>query len=157
LNASATSITRVSIGSLPVAAIEALNVGGRIISSLELKAFQLHHLYRAMAFLGDTIEQVEKPTGAVRCTKDLVEEALFERRRDLFTEVELVFFDTTSLYFEGQAGEIGQRGHTKDHRPDLKQMVVGMAVDVEGRPICSEMWPGNTADVKTLIPVVKRR
>ena len=77
--------------------------------------------------------------------------------RDLFTEVELVFFDTTSLYFEGQAGEIGQRGHTKDHRPDLKQMVVGMAVDVEGRPICSEMWPGNTADVKTLIPVVKRR
>jgi transposase len=71
--------------------------------------------------------------------------------------VELVFFDTTSLYFEGRGGEsIGQRGHNKDHRPDLKQMIVGMAVDVEGRPICCEMWPGNTADVTTLVPIVKR-
>jgi transposase len=61
-----------------------------------------------------------------------------ERRRDLFTEVDLVFFDTTSLYFEGHGGEsIGKRGHNKDHRPDLYQMVVGMALDVEGRPICS--------------------
>jgi DDE family transposase len=121
------------------------------------EGLDLHHLYRAMAFLGDPIEQLDKPAGAVRCTKDLVEEALFERRRDLFTEVELVFFDTTSLYFEGQGGEsIGQRGHNKDHRPDLKQMVVGMAVDVEGRPICCEMWPGNTADVTTLVPIVKR-
>src|SRR5271167_486790 len=117
---------------------------------------ELHHLYRAMAFLGEAIEELEKPTGAVRCTKDLVEEALFDRRRDLFTEVELVFFDTTSLYFEGQGGEIGQRGHNKDHRPDLKQMVVGMALDVEGCPICCEMWPGNTADVTTLVPIVQR-
>jgi hypothetical protein len=121
------------------------------------EGLELHHLYRAMAFLGDAIEQLPKPTGAVRCNKDLIEEALFERRRDLFTEVELVFFDTTSLYFEGRGGEsIGQRGHTKDHRPDLKQMIVGMALDVEGRPICCEMWPGNTADVTTLVPVVKR-
>jgi hypothetical protein len=121
------------------------------------EGLELHHLYRAMAFLGDAVEQLQKPTGAVRCNKDLIEEALFERRRDLFTEVELVFFDTTSLYFEGQGGEsIGQRGHTKDHRPDLKQMIVGMAVDVEGRPICCEMWPGNTADVTTLVPVVTR-
>src|SRR6476661_3420099 len=120
------------------------------------EGLELHHLYRAMAFLGEAIEELEKPTGAVRCTKDLVEEALFERRRDLFTEVELVFFDTTSLYFEGQGGELGQRGHNKDHRPDLKQMVVGMAVDVEGCPICCEMWPGNTADVTTFLPIVKR-
>jgi Transposase DDE domain len=120
------------------------------------EGLDLHHLYRAMAFLGEAIEELEKPTGAVRCTKDLVEEAVFDRRRDLFTEVELVFFDTTSLYFEGQGGQIGQRGHNKDHRPDLKQMVVGMAVDVEGCPICCEMWPGNTADVTTLVPIVKR-
>jgi hypothetical protein len=121
------------------------------------EGLELHHLYRAMAFLGEAIEQFQKPAGAVRCNKDLIEEALFERRRDLFTEVELVFFDTTSLYFEGRGGEsIGQRGHTKDHRPDLKQMIVGMAVDVEGRPICCEMWPGNTADVTTLVPVVTR-
>jgi transposase len=68
-----------------------------------------------------------------------------------------VFFDTTSIYFEGRGGEsIGKRGHSKDHRPDLCQMIVGMALDVEGQPICCEMWPGNTADVKTLLPVVKR-
>jgi transposase len=122
------------------------------------EALDLHHLYRAMAFLGDGIESKgQKTLGTPRCLKDLIEEELFERRRDLFTEVDLVFFDTTSLYFEGRGGEsIGKRGHSKDHRPDLYQMVVGMALDVEGRPICCEMWPGNTADVKTLIPVVKR-
>src|ERR1700676_5125109 len=127
-----------------------------LISGTE--ALDLHHLYRAMAFLGEGIElKAQKPLGTPRCLKDLIEEELFERRRDLFTEVDLVFFDTTSLYFEGRGGEsIGKRGHNKDHRPDLYQMVVGMALDVEGRPICCEMWPGNTADVKTLIPVVKR-
>ena len=110
-----------------------------------------------MGFLGDPIEQLEKPTGAVRCTKDLIEESLFDSRRDLFSEVDLVFFDTTSLYFEGEGGQsIGKRGHNKDHRPDLKQMVVGMAVDVQGRPMCCEMWPGNTADVTTLVPIVQR-
>ena len=122
------------------------------------EALELHHLYRAMAFLGQEIESKgPKTLGTPRCLKDLIEEELFEHRRDLFTEVDLVFFDTTSLYFEGRGGEsIGKRGHNKDHRPDLYQMVVGMALDVEGRPICCEMWPGNTADVKTLIPVVKR-
>jgi transposase len=122
------------------------------------EALDLHHLYRAMAFLGQEIEpKGQKTLGTPRCLKDLIEEELFERRRDLFTEVDLVFFDTTSLYFEGRGGEsIGRRGHNKDHRPDLCQIVVGMALDVEGRPICCEMWPGNTADVKTLIPIVKR-
>jgi transposase len=122
------------------------------------EALELHHFYRAMAFLGQEIESKgQKTLGSPRCLKDLIEEELFERRRDLFTEVDLVFFDTTSLYFEGRGGEsIGKRGHTKDHRPDLYQMVVGMALDVEGRPICCEMWPGNTADAKTLLPVVKR-
>ena len=43
--------------------------------------------------------------GTPRCTKDLIEEGLFKRRRDLFTEVDLVFFDTTSIYFEGWGGE----------------------------------------------------
>ena len=127
-----------------------------LISGTE--ALDLHHLYRAMAFLGEGIElKGQKTLGTPRCLKDLIEEELFERRRDLFTEVDLVFFDTTSLYFEGRGGEsIGKRGHNKDHRPDLYQMVVGLAWDVQGRRICCEMWPGNTADVKTLLPVVKR-
>jgi hypothetical protein len=121
------------------------------------EGLELHHLYRAMAFLGEPLPSQEASAGPVRCTKDVLEEMLFERRRDLFTEVELVFFDTTTLYFEGHGGEtLGQRGHSKDHRPDLAQMVVGLAIDVEGRPICCELWPGNTADVKTLVPVIER-
>jgi hypothetical protein len=115
----------------------------------------LHQLYRTMGWLGEEIG--EGLMGSPRCTKDLIEEALFDRGRDLFSEVGLVFFDTTSIYFEGQGGEsIGQYGHSKDHRPDLRQMIVGIALDVEGRPICCEMWPGNTTDVKSLIPVIKR-
>jgi Transposase DDE domain len=119
---------------------------------------ELHQLYRAMAFLGEEVElRQENAAGPPRCLKDQVEEALFERRRDLFTEVDLVFFDTTSIYFEGEGGQsLGERGHSKDHRPDLRQMVVGLAVDVQGRPICCELWPGNTADVTTLKPVVER-
>lgn len=118
----------------------------------------LHHLYRAMAFLGNEIEdQEDKTSFSPRCTKDLIEEAMFYERRNLFTGLDLVFFDTTSIYFEGEGGEsLGEKGHSKDHRPDLNQMVVGAVLDEDGKPICCEMWPGNTADVKTLIPVVDR-
>ncbi|HEY0791728.1 MAG TPA: hypothetical protein VGD78_11755, partial [Chthoniobacterales bacterium] len=40
--------------------------------------------------------------------------------------------------------------------PDLAQRVVGLAIDVHGNPICCELWPGNTADAKTLVPVIER-
>jgi hypothetical protein len=118
----------------------------------------LHHLYRAMAWLGEELPAAEQ-RGATRLvplsTKDRVEEGIFERRRDLFTNLAVVFFDTTSIYFEGEGGEdLGQYGHSKDHRPDLYQMVVGAVLDGDGRPICCAMWPGNTTDVKTLIPIV---
>ena len=43
-----------------------------------------------------------------------------------------------------------------DHRLDLMQMVVGAVIDDKGQPICCEMWPGNTADVTTLLPIVER-
>jgi len=104
---------------------------------------ELHHLYRAMRWLGEA--------------KDEVEEALFAGRRDLFTELSLAFFDTTSLYFEGNGGEsLGQYGHSKDHRPDLRQMVMGAVLTGDGRPVCCELWPGNHADGKALLPVVDR-
>ena len=125
-----------------------------------VEELELQHLYRAMAWLGEELEGLEQGGAtpfAPRCSKDQIEEALFARRRDLFTGLSLAFFDTTTLYFEGEGGEsLGKRGHNKDHRPDLKQMVVGMVLSGEGRPICCEMWPGNTTDVKTLLPIVKR-
>lgn len=117
----------------------------------------LHHLYRAMAFLGGSLKDADMVLGSPRCVKDEIEEILFDRRRDLFTEVDLVFFDTTSIYFEGQGGRtLGRYGHSKDHRPDLRQMIVGIALDSQGWPLCCEMWPGNTTDVKTLPVVVER-
>lgn len=123
-------------------------------------ALQLHHLYRAMAWLGQELpqdQQMGKTPFTPRCVKDRIEEELFAYRRDLFTELQLVFFDTTSIYFEGDGGQdIGQRGYSKDHRPDLYQMIVGAVLDGQGRPICCELWPGNTTDVKTLIPIVDR-
>ena len=121
-------------------------------------ALSLHHLYRAMAFLGEELEdQKDSAPFAPRCTKDVMEEDLFLSRRDLFSGLDCVFFDTTSIYFEGDGGEtIGELGHSKDHRPDLRQMVVGVILDDHGQPVCSEMWPGNTTDVKTLVPVIKR-
>ena len=118
---------------------------------------ELHHLYRAMGWLGKQSIQLGHDARSLRCRKDLIEEELFRANRDLFSELELVFFDTTSLYFEGQGGEsLGQYGHSKDHRPDLKQMVVGAVLDGAGRPICCELWPGNLTDVSSLIPVIQR-
>lgn len=125
-----------------------------------VESLQLHHLYRAMAWLGEPLaedQQAGATPFAPRTTKDLIEEALFTQTRDLFSGLDLVFFDTTSIYFEGAGGEtIGQYGHSKDHRPDRKQMVVGMILDGEGRPVCCELWPGNTTDVTSLIPIVDR-
>jgi transposase len=123
-----------------------------------VEELSLHHLYRAMSFLGEkTEDQKDAMPFSSRCIKDLVEEGIFFERRDLFTGLDLVFFDTTSLYFEGEGGEtLGRRGHSKDHRPDLNQVVVGVVIDTHGKPVCCEIWPGNTTDVKTLIPVADR-
>ena len=48
------------------------------------------------------------------------------------------------------ARQLGQYGKSKDRRSDCKQMVLGMVIDGDGIPVCSEMWPGNTTDVTTL-------
>ena len=122
-----------------------------------------------MAWLGEALPEPELDSAtpfAPRCVKDLIEdlieERLFQHRRDLFSCLDLVFMDTTSLAFaslafEGQGGRrLGRHGYSKDHRPDLRQMILAVVLDGDGRPICSEMWPGNTADVTSLVPVVDR-
>ena len=121
----------------------------------------LHHLYRAMSWLGEEIGQGEAVgkdgcVAVARCVKDEIEEKLYRRRADLFSGLELVFFDTTSLYFTGQGGEMGDYGISKDHRSDCKQVVLGVVVDGEGTPVCSQVWPGNTADVSVLRAVARR-
>jgi transposase len=116
----------------------------------------LHQLYRAMAWLGEALTDQSGATRASRRTKDLIEEALFERRRNLFSDLSVVLFDTTSLMFTGGGESLGQFGVSKDHRPELHQVVVSVVLDEAGRPICSETWPGNATDVKSLLPVVTR-
>jgi hypothetical protein len=124
------------------------------------ESLSLHHFYRAMAWLGEELPEERQDHAtpfSPRTVKDEIEEALFARHRDLFTDLSVVFMDTTSLSFEGEGGDtLGAHGYSKDHRPDLKQMILAVVVDGEGRPICTEMMPGNTADVSVLVPVIDR-
>ena len=120
---------------------------------------ELHQLYRAMGWLGQPIDRTGNspiPEVGQRTTKDRIEELLFARKRDLFSTLSVLFFDTTSIYFEGEGGEsLGKLGHSKDNRPDLKQMVVGAALDEQGRPVACQILPGNATDVKLFFPAIK--
>jgi hypothetical protein len=123
-----------------------------------IEDIQLHHFYRAMGWLGGmSFSAADHWTHTPRRIKDDIEEQLFSLRRTLFSDLSMVFFDTTSIYFEGEGGvHLGQFGNSKDHRPDLKQIVVAVILDNEGNPICSEIVPGNITDVTTLVPVAQR-
>ena len=113
-----------------------------------LDAIDEDHCYRAMDLL------VEADT------EGKVQEAVFFACADLLNlEVDLLFFDTTSTYFErdepdptGEDGEAAFRayGHSKDHRPDLPQVIIGLAVTREGIPVRVWVWPGNTNDMSVL-------
>jgi hypothetical protein len=71
--------------------------------------------------LGEAVEEAADRSRAPRCIEDLIEERMFERRRDLFTDLSVEFMDTTSLSFEGEGGEsLGENGYLKDFRPDLQ-------------------------------------
>jgi len=101
---------------------------------------ELQHLYRAMDVLLEYRETIHKEVYVA--VADL-----------LNLEVDLIFFDTTSTYFEmDEEDEKGLRryGHSKDHRPDLPQVVIGLAVTKEGIPVKCWTMPGNTSDMKTV-------
>jgi hypothetical protein len=116
----------------------------------DAEGLTLEQAYKAMAWLGEE-------TADGRAMTDTVEEALYRHRQPLLGELSVAFFDTTSLYFEGRGGAtLGQRGFSKDFRPQLHQVVLGIVLDGHDRPIASFLWPGNTADVTTLLPVVER-
>jgi transposase len=92
-----------------------------------------------------------------------VQESVFFACADLLNlEVDLLFFDTTSTYFEADPDQADEDehapfralGHSKDHRPDLPQVVIGLAVTREGIPVRVWVWPGNTND-QTVITQVK--
>lgn len=105
----------------------------------------LQHLYRAMDFLLEQREEVQK-------------EVFFATADLLNLEVDLLFFDTTSTYVErDEEDEKGLRkyGYSRDNRPDLPQVVIGLAVTKEGIPVRCWVLPGNTQDVTTVEKVKK--
>jgi transposase len=104
------------------------------------ESIELQHLYRAMDVLLEYREVIHK-------------EVFFAVADLLNLEVDLIFFDTTSTYFEmDEEDEDGLRqyGHSKDHRPDLPQVVIGLAVTKEGIPVKCWTMPGHTSDMKTV-------
>lgn len=122
------------------------------------EGLEIQHLYRAMGFLGEKLKDTPAEPGQfVLRIKDKIEESIYLRDYGVFSEFKMVFFDTTSTYFEGSGGkELGRRGYSKDNRPDLYQVIVGALLDEKGVPICCEILPGNTTDLKTIIPVTQR-
>jgi len=116
-----------------------------------VEAVEVQHLYRAMDVLIGAGERLQ--------------EAVWSAVANLLNlEVDLLFLDTTTTYFEVEEEDgteedegytLRRRGHSKDGRPELPQVVIGLAVTREGIPVRCWVWPGNTADV-TRIREVKR-
>jgi hypothetical protein len=109
------------------------------------------------AFDGLRLEHFYRSLGRLWKHKARIEEALYLRGRDLFNgDLDLAFFDTTSTYFEGTSLKgWAKLGKSKDHRPDHLQLVIGVVMRRDGLPVACEIWPGNTADMTTLVPIVE--
>ena len=112
------------------------------------EGLDLQHFYRVLDVLWEHRETLEK--------------GIFDARRaEGDAQVDLVFFDTTTLYFEGAGpASLARRGHSKDHRPQDTQVVVCVVMGQDGYPLTCEVWPGNTADVTSVqkvISTLKRR
>jgi hypothetical protein len=87
--------------------------------------------------------------------KEPLEEYLLGRLTDLFSlKLNLIFYDLTSSYFEGVCCPIARWGYSRDHRPDARQIVLGLLVTDSGFPIAHEVYEGNTVDKATLAQAV---
>lgn len=105
---------------------------------------QLHHYYRALDFLEEQ--------------KNTIEQQLYGRMTDLMTlDLDLVFYDTTSSYFEGEEADedLAGYGYSKDHRGDRKQVVIGLLMTKQGIPIAHQVFPGNMHDTRTFAKVIE--
>ena len=84
-------------------------------------------------------------------TRKKLRKASLRRLRTFGLKLEVVFYDTTSTYFEGKGPEgLAKRGFSKDNHPENSQVVIGVLMRDEGIPIGCEVYPGNFHDAKTL-------
>ncbi len=137
----------------PASKLEATRWLGRDVVLDGIEAVSDDELYRAMDFL-------------LACAERVQESVFFAVAHLLNLDVDVIFFDTTSTYFEVDVDEddgdereqdgrgLRRLGHSKDDRPDLPQVVIGLAVTREGIPVRVWVWPGNAND-QTLIAQVK--
>jgi transposase len=121
--------------------------------------------YRRTA-LGDLLQLDEEQVNKDRLYRALdrllvhkkaVEAHLSHRCGELFsTDNEVLLYDVTSTYFEGQAeaNPLAQRGYSRDHRPDCKQVCIALVVTFDGFPLGYEVFAGNTHDSRTLQTIV---
>jgi len=116
----------------------------RTIEAPGFAELALHHFYRTLPWLA--------------ASRQALEQELFFKDRDLFAaELDLVFVDTTSVYlYRDGESELVRHGYSRDRRPDLPQLVVGVAVDGQGWPVAWEVLPGNTADAQALTLMIAR-
>jgi transposase len=117
----------------------------------------------AMDILLDTDAAVADKDRLYRCLdrvlahKAALEQHLAARWQDLFgASFDVLLYDLTSTYFEGQAEAVpkAQRGYSRDHRPDCKQLLIALIVSAEGLPLTYEIFPGNRLDRSTLSQVL---
>jgi hypothetical protein len=121
--------------------------GSEWVKTVEAPGFaeiELHQMYRTVGWLFEQRQELERE--------------LFFQDRDLFNrELDLVFLDTTSTYiYRDEETEYAKRGYSRDHRPDLPQLVLCVAVDRSGWPISWEVFPGNTADAKAFVQTIAK-
>lgn len=103
----------------------------------------LEQIYRGLSFLADEKESLEK---------HLNKQLSLKMTRNLG----VAFYDVTTYYFESvRADELKKFGYSKDNKVNQVQVVMGLLIDDEGIPISYELFPGNTNDFKTLVPVME--
>lgn len=147
-------------GAVPWAkVVELLAVNRLIAPRSELSIHEKWFPQSAMATLLDSDARVAEKDRLYRALDRIVEHKaalekhLAARWRDLFgASFEVLLYDLTSTYFEGEAEEVdkAQRGYSRDHRPDCKQLILALVVTPEGFPLSYEVFDGNRADVTTL-------
>jgi transposase len=121
--------------------------GSHWIGGVEAPGFRdlaLQHFYRTAAFLSEMRSEMEAELSWLD--------------RDLFSrDFDLMFIDTTSIYvYRDTENELFKRGHSRDKKPHLPQLVLCVVVNAQGWPVAWEAYPGNTADVRTLEKMVNR-
>lgn len=147
-------------GSVPWAkVVELLAVNRLVAPRSELSIHEKWFPQSAMATLLDCEQAVAEKDRLYRALDRMVdhkvalEQHLAGRWRDLFgASFDVLLYDLTSTYFEGDAPEVEQaaRGYSRDHRPDCKQVILALVVTPEGFPLSYEVFDGNRADVSTL-------